>query len=222
MQQDYPDWDLVEWGTATRASVRVFSKYADLVNVMDGTFRRFLSRQDICCKTIPVDTQVLAPPVVAATHAVPVLVHAPNHRNVKGTAFLLDSLEDLRKVGIAFDLRMVENTDRLEAIEIYRQADIIADQFVIGAFGVFALECLALGKPVLTYLDHEHLCNPLFNLPIVNSNRFNLTRVLAVLLKVPELRTRLGAAGRDAAVKYQSLEAIGELNKIDLRPPLVA
>ena len=30
MQQDYPDWDLVEWGTATRASVRVFSKYAEI------------------------------------------------------------------------------------------------------------------------------------------------------------------------------------------------
>ena len=175
---------------------------------MDGTFRRFLSRQDICCKTIPVDTQVLAPPVVAATHAVPVLVHAPNHRNVKGTAFLLDSLEDLRKVGIAFDLRMVENADQLEAIEIYRQADIIADQFVIKEpLGFLRSNAWRwVGSGFCVCLDHEHLCNPLFNLPIVNSNRFNLTRVLAVLLKVPELRTRLGAEGRDAAVKYQSLE----------------
>jgi hypothetical protein len=85
---------------------------------------------------------------------------------------------------------------------------------VIGAFGVFALECLALGKPVLTYLDHEHLSSPLLNLPIVNTNKFNLTRVLGILLRVPELRSRLGAEGRAAVVKYQSLEAIGELNKV--------
>jgi hypothetical protein len=214
MQLDYPNWDLEEHGNSTRANVRVFSKYADIVNGMDGTIRRFLPRNDICCKTIPVDTHSLTPPVHPVNNNPPIIVHAPNHRNVKGTRFLLDSLEELRRIGIPFELRIVENINRADAIEIYSRADIIADQFVIGAYGVFALECLALGKPVLTYLDHEHLSNPVFNLPIVNTNKFNLTRVLGVLLQVPELRLRLGAEGRAAVEKYQSLETIGELNKV--------
>lgn len=214
MQLDYPEWDLEDWGISAVANVRVFSKFADVVIGMDGSVSRFLPRNDIYCKNIPVDTHKLIPLVGCEDNNPPVIVHAPNHRNVKGTAFLLESLEHLRTLGIPFELRMVENINRTDAIEIYRQADIIADQFVMGAYGVFALECLALGKPVLTYLDHEHLSNPLLNLPIVNTNKFNLTRVLAILLQVPELRTRLGAEGRAAVVKYQSLEAIGELNKV--------
>jgi len=214
MQLDYPDWDLQEWGNWTRANVRVFSKYADVVIGMDGSVRRFLPRNDIYCKNIPVDTHKLTPSLGFRDNDPPVIVHAPNHRNVKGTAFLLESLEHLRTIGLSFELRMVENVRRADAIEIYREADIVADQFVMGAYGVFALECLALGKPVLTYLDHDHLSNPVFNLPIVNTNKFNLTQVLAILLLVPELRSRLGTAGRAAVVKYQSLEAIGELNKM--------
>ena len=111
-------------------------------------------------------------------------------------------------------MKLVERVARTEAIEIYKSADLIADQFVMGAYGVFALECLALGKPVMTYLDHDHLCNPLFNLPIVNTNRWNLATVVACLLAVPELRHRIGRAARESVVKYQSLEAIGELNKV--------
>jgi len=214
LQLDYPDWDLEEWGNSTRANVRVFSKFADIVIGTDGSLRRFLLRNDIYCKTIPVDTHSLTPLAGPANNNPPVIVHAPNHRNIKGTQFLLDSLDDLRRVGIPFELRLVEKVRRTDAIEIYRQADIIADQFVMGAYGVFALECLALGKPVLTYLDHDHLSIPVFNLPIVNTNKFNLSRVLAILLQIPELRSRLGAAGRAAVVKYQSLEAIGELNKV--------
>jgi glycosyltransferase involved in cell wall biosynthesis len=213
MQLDYPDWDLEESGNSTRANVRLFCKFADIVIGMDGSLRRFLLRNDIYCKTIPVDTHALTPPARPAHNNPPLIVHAPNHRNVKGTQFLLDSLEELQRLGIPFELRLVERIHRADAIEIYRQADIIADQFVMGAYGVFALECLALGKPVLTYLDHDHLGNPVFNLPVVNTNRDNLTRVLGILLQVPELRTRLGAEGRSAVIKYQSLEAIGELNK---------
>lgn len=213
MQLDYPAWDLEEWGNSVQPNVRAFCKYADIVNGMDGTMRRFLPRSDICCKAIPVDTHALTPLVRDANNSPPIIVHAPNHRNVKGTQFLLDSLEQLRRMGIPFELRLVENVNKTDAIEIYRQADIIADQFVIGAFGVFALECLALGKPVLTYLDHDHLSSPILNLPVVNTNKLNLTRVLGILLQVPELRSRLGSEGRVAVVKYQSLEAIGELHK---------
>lgn len=214
MQLDYPDWDLQAWGKSTQANVRVFSKYADLVIGMDGSLRRFLPRNDIYCKTIPVDTHSLKPVANRFSGETPVIVHAPNHRNVKGTQFLLDSLDQLQRLGIRFELRLIEGMHHADAIAAYREADIIADQFVMGAYGIFALECLALGKPVLGYLDHDHLATPVFNLPIVNANRDNLTVVLGILLQVPALCERLGEQGRSEVVKYHSLEAIGELNKV--------
>jgi hypothetical protein len=96
-------------------------------------------------------------------------------------------------------------------LALYAQADVIADQFCIGAWGTFAQEAMALGKPVLAYLDQEHLADPAFSLPIVNTTQENLEEVLAVLLLVPELRSRLGLAGRAAVERYQSAEAIGEV-----------
>ncbi len=136
---------------------------------MDGSVRRFLPRNDIYCKTIPVDTASLKPDPHFSGNQVPIICHAPNHRHVKGTQFLLDALGILREVGFQFELRVVERVARPEAIELYKTSDIIADQFIMGAYGVFALECLALGKPVMTYLDHDALCSPVFNLPILNT-----------------------------------------------------
>ncbi len=214
IQKDYPTWDLLEHYRLTKKVISLFCKYSDLIICQDGSIRRFLPRQDVYCKTIPVDTDSLKPVAAHVSSSCPLIIHAPNHRNVKGTRFLLESLTKIREAGISFELKLVEGVPRTEAIEIYKTADIIADQFVMGAYGVFALECLALGKPVLTYLDHDHLSNPVYNLPVVNTNRWNMDLVLACLLLVPDLRARLSAAGREAVVQYQSLAAIGELQKV--------
>jgi hypothetical protein len=48
---------------------------------------------------------------------------------------------------------------------------------------------------------------------LVNTNAENLEQVLAVLIRVPELRKRLGRAGRASVERYQSFDAIGEVWK---------
>jgi hypothetical protein len=139
------------------------------------------------------------------------VIHAPQHRAIKGTDFLLAAAERLQSRGVGMTLQLIEKVPRVSALRRYAAADIIADQFCMGAYGMFALEGLALGKPVLAYLDQEHLGDPVFNLPIVNANPDNLERVLAVLLQVPRLRTRIGHAGRAAVERYQSIEALAEV-----------
>ena len=56
------------------------------------------------------------------------------------------------------------------------QADIIADQFIGGAYALFAIEGMALGKPVMCYLREELFpCHPEWaECPIVNTNPGNL------------------------------------------------
>jgi hypothetical protein len=213
MQEDYPDWNLVEWGERTRKRVSLYTKHASLVIGMDSSVTRFLTRNDLYFKSFPVDTDLLRPIEPPLKNPVPLIVHATNHRRVKGTDVLIETVGRLKAVGVCCDLQIVENVDRHTAFEIYRRADVIADQFVMGAYGVFGLESLALGKPTLTYLDHVHHENPVFNLPFVNTTHENMLEVLAVIVQVPLLRQRLGAEARRQVVLYQSPQALGEVWK---------
>ena len=80
----------------------------------------------------------------------PLIVHAPSSRRRKGTEHLIAACE-----GLDADLVLVEGLHHAEAFERYREADIVVDQLNAGWYGVFAIECLALGKPVVTFLTRR-------------------------------------------------------------------
>jgi len=211
-QRDYPQWSLSEFSAPALERIALFCRYASLVLGADSNLQRFLPRKDIVFKYFPIDCDVLRPSeVTASRRTMALIMHAPNHRSVKGTDYLIAAVARLQEAGIACELELLEGVPRTDALLRYQEADIIADQFCIGAFGAFATEGLALGKPVLTYLDQEHLGDPVFNLPLVNTNVENIERVLAVLVQVPALRERLGRLGRESVEAYQSVSALAEV-----------
>ncbi len=210
LQKDYPHWDIKAESAKTSRRIALFCKHAAFVCNADSSINRMMPRRDLLFKYFPADCRAIQP-LFATDNPTPVVVHAPQHRWVKGTDFLIQAADNLAKKGFDFELRLIERVPHQEALTLYAQADILADQFCIGAWGAFAQEGLALGKPVLTYLDQEHLGDPAFNLPIVNTNPTNIEQVLAVLIRVPELRERLGRAGRTSVERYQSPEAIGDV-----------
>jgi glycosyltransferase involved in cell wall biosynthesis len=145
------------------------------------------------------------------------IVHAPNHRQYKGTKYLLDAVRRLGEEGYQIELDLVEKVPNERALQIYRQADIVAEQFLIGWHGMFALEAMALGKPVICYIrKREYLLAP-DECPIVSANPETLADVIEELIKDPEKRERLGEMGREYVKKYFSLEAfakrLGEVYK---------
>jgi hypothetical protein len=70
---------------------------------------------------------------------VPVIVHAPTHRAVKGTDVLLDAVAQLRAEGLRFELVLVEGVTRTEARRIYEEADLCVDQLFAGWYGGLAV-----------------------------------------------------------------------------------
>jgi glycosyltransferase involved in cell wall biosynthesis len=210
MQKDYSTWDLTANAEVAQPRIRLFCRHAHFVLGGSWFVSWLLPRNDLMFHTVPIDCEELIPAERSPTDRT-LIVHSPNHRNVKGTAHLLQAVERLKSEGLDCELQLVERVPRHLAMEIYRKADIIADQFCIGTIGVFALEGMALGKPVMAYIDHNHLGDPVFNHPIVNTNPENLTQVLAVLLQVPALRERLGRAGRASVEKYQSVPPLAEV-----------
>ena len=111
----------------------------------------------------------------------PVVVHAPSSRARKGTEHVVAACAELD-----VDLEIVEGLDHREAFERYRDADVIVDQLNAGWYGVFAIEAMALGKPVVTFLHDEAVrrTEEAFGIevPIVNATKETLVDVLRPLV----------------------------------------
>lgn len=87
----------------------------------------------------------------------PLVVHAPSHRAVKGTPALVQAVERLHAQGVRFRFTLVENLPHAEARKLYASADLAVDQLLAGFYGAFAVELMALGKPVICQLDAPDL-----------------------------------------------------------------
>lgn len=158
------------------------------------------------------DAQVIPPgidvhaiePAPPSERERPVVLHAPSSRARKGTEFVIAACEELD-----CELEIVEGLDHREAFERYRRADIVVDQLNAGWYGVFAIECLALGKPVVTFLHEEAKQRTAeafgIDVPIVSATKESLRDVLRPLVASPEERRRVGAASRAYAEEVHDL-----------------
>src|SRR5215210_1299347 len=125
----------------------------------------------------------------------PLVVHAPSDRERKGTRWVIDACE-----GLPVDLDVVEGVPHDVARERYARADIVVDQLNAGWHGVFALEAMALGKPVVAHLKPELVDRAAegygVRLPIVPATKETLGDALRLLVEHPSLRREIGAASR--------------------------
>ena len=125
----------------------------------------------------------------------PLVVHAPSSRRRKGTDAVVAACEQL---GVELDL--VEGLHHDEARKRYERADIVVDQLNAGWYGIFAIEAMALGKPVVTYLRDEAVEATERALetevPIVSATADTLADRLRPLVASPDERRRRGAASR--------------------------
>ncbi len=126
----------------------------------------------------------------------PLIIHAPSNQRVKGTSCVLSAISKLELMGFRFRFRLIANMPHMQAMECYRQADIVIDQLLIGAFGVFSLEAMAMGKPVICYIRDDLVSQYPPKLPIINANPDTLYQKLKKLLLHPERWHDLGVKGR--------------------------
>ena len=137
----------------------------------------------------------------------PVIVHAPSSRRRKGTEDVIAACE-----GLDADLELVEGLHHEEALERYRAADIVVDQLNAGWYGIFAIEAMALGKPVVTFLHDEAVrrTEEAFEIevPLVSATKETLRERLRPLVDSPLERRRIGAASRAYVERVHDLEQV--------------
>lgn len=139
------------------------------------------------------------------------IVHASNHRMFKGTHFLIEAVENLKAEGIPVELILVEKVPNEKALDIYRSADIVFDQCLIGFHGYFALEAMSIGKPVMCFIrkPEEYLLHP-EECPIINTHLNTLQEDIRYFIDNREQLTDIGMKSRQYIEKYYTLEAFAE------------
>jgi hypothetical protein len=155
-----------------------------------------------------IDIQRFLPHYPNPENRLPVLVHAPSHLETKGTRFVREAVERLQAKGLPFVYREVHGVKQSEALEIYAQADLIVDQLRLGGHGVFAVEAMALGKPVICYVLPELEQTYPEGFPIINANPDTLEGVLEQWLQMPEERYRRGVESRAYAERVHDMRVV--------------
>ncbi|MFB3764138.1 MAG: glycosyltransferase [Methanotrichaceae archaeon] len=139
------------------------------------------------------------------------IVHAPRERNIKGTEYVLNAVDRLKEDGYNIDFILLEKMDHDGVLDICKTVDIVVDQLLLESYGIFAIECMALGKPVLCRIDEEFLKyyadTPL---PIVNSDPDTVYDNLKRLIENPEEREEIGIKGRRFAEEVHDAKKIAK------------
>jgi glycosyltransferase involved in cell wall biosynthesis len=148
-------------------------------------------------------------PVPPADRERPIVVHAPSSRRRKGTEHVVAACEQLD-----VDLELIEGLHHDEAFARYRSADIVVDQLNAGWYGVFAIEAMALGKPVLTFLNEEAVerTEQAFGIevPLVSTTKDTLVERLRPLVEDAGERRRVGAASRAYVERVHDADAVAD------------
>ncbi len=139
----------------------------------------------------------------------PLVVHAPSNREKKGTRFVIDACARL-----PVELDIVEGVPHDEARARYARADIVVDQLNAGWHGVFAIESMALGKPVVGHLTPDVVERSASGLgrriPIVPATKETLVEALRPLVEQPALRREIGGQSRAYVEQVHDIDRVAD------------
>jgi glycosyltransferase involved in cell wall biosynthesis len=123
------------------------------------------------------------------------VAHAALSRRRKGTELIVGACEEL---GVELDV--IENVRHDEVGPRIAEADVVVDQLNSGWYGLFAIEAMAYGKPVLGFIHDEAARRTAdafeVEVPIVRTTKETLANDLRPLVDSAELRRERGAASR--------------------------
>lgn len=191
-------WDLVpQLEAITRANERGLAELrAAGVPTFVSTPDLLLDQPEATWLPVVVDPQVWRTQAPPLERAVPLVVHAPSASALKGSALVEPVLQDLDRRGW-ITYRRVEGVPAAQMPALYRDADIVLDQFTLGIYGVAACEAMAAGRVVVSHVTEQVRTAAReargLDMPVVEATPATLADVISAVLD-----DRAGAAERAA------------------------
>jgi glycosyltransferase involved in cell wall biosynthesis len=209
---------LASRAASVRRNVLYYSRYADFIikNFQLG----FLPRHDVFLPNfMAIDVSLWTPDPTDARRSPSgtadiVVVHASNHRAIKGTDEIIEAVKALREEGLAIRLSLIEGKSNEAVREAVRTADVVVEQLICG-YSMFGVEGMAAGKPVLSNMDwlppQMRAASCVGECPIMSTSKATIKDNLRRIATDPDLRSRLGVAARQYVEKHHSLESVGAI-----------
>ncbi len=209
---------------AKRSSIKFYSKFCDIIYALNPDIMNVLPNNSQFLPYAHVDLNVWQP-IYNQTHSGPLKIgHAPTNREFKGTNYIVNAVEKLKKEGYKIDLILIESISNKKAKEIYKKVDIMIDQLFAGWYGGLAVELMSLGKPVVAYIrekDLSYIPSEMQNdLPIINSNSEKIYETIKRLVSLPRYKIiEKGKDSRKFVEKWHNQELIANdiIRQIDLK-----
>lgn len=137
----------------------------------------------------------------------PLIIHAPTNRAFKGSDYVEETMKQLEGKS-NFTYMLLEKMSHEQALAKYREADIIIDQLLCGTYGMFSVEAMAMGKPVVAFIRDDVRSQFPLDLPIVQATPETLADVLQDLINNPQKRHDIGVASRRYVETYHAAELV--------------
>jgi len=187
--------------------LRKWLKYADVVLVSEPDLFVVVPNAILSPQVIDMSYWTCSRRPLSEQDGIIRIVHAPSSRRKKGTDFIENAIAGLANKGYKVELVLAENLPHHKIKELYEISDIGIDQVLYGWHGKVSVELMALGKPVLCYIDPE-LMQYRLDLPIVSVTPATLALELEKLILDRELRRELGKRSQQYAARYHDVEKI--------------
>jgi glycosyltransferase involved in cell wall biosynthesis len=175
----------------------ILARYVDRVIVSTPDLLDFVPDAEYIPNPVDASAWTVARPADAARQVRPdgwVVAHAPSNRDIKGTRHIEAAVAALQAEGLPVRLKLLEGLSHDDLRRECSEADVVVDQVLVGWYGVFTLEMLAMGKPVVVYLRPD-LRQAARDVPVATADPTTLRDVLCDLLLSPARRLELASRG---------------------------
>jgi glycosyltransferase involved in cell wall biosynthesis len=138
------------------------------------------------------------------------IAHAPTNEAIKGTAHIKKAIAQLQKEGYPLEFIFITGKSHEECIHKTAEADIVVDQVLLGVYGIYAAESMAMGKPVICYIREDLRSHYHADLPIISAHKDNLVDVLKSVIEQRNRWSEWGNQGMEYVKKNHSSEVIAK------------
>jgi glycosyltransferase involved in cell wall biosynthesis len=113
------------------------------------------------------------------------VLHAATSRKKKGTEYLIDAVDQLKKEGYKIELDLCEGITHNELVKQYKKCHVSVVALLGGWYGTAAIEAMATGRPIISFIRpsfFKYVDIKEEEIPIINANRdtiyYELKKVL--------------------------------------------